>query len=248
MEAGRHRSLADHPVALTAARLAGDFALEFGHVLPDAEVAGITEYLLGLAAIAGGDGGDLSHHDQLLDAISGVAADRLHPALGADIELRRSLAQHLDRLAVRLKYGLPVHNPLLSEVRERYPDVHTVAQEICGIISERFRLPVNDDEVGYITMYLSGALERTRLRPTSRAYVVCPSGVATAWVLVSRIKAEFPQLELIDVMSARAFDMLEAWDADLVISTVPIEACDIPIVVVSPLLIPEDVRHLRRFV
>ncbi len=244
MEAGRQRSLADHPVSLTAGTLAAAFADAYDLELPDGEVAGITEYLLGLAAIADQSGSEENHHQGLLDDIMEVAGHRIHPTLGIDLELRRNLAQHLERLTVRLRYGLPVHNPLLAEVSERYPDIHSVAKEVASMISEHFVSSISEDEVGYLTMYLSGALERTRLRPTRRACVVCPSGMATAWVLVSRIQAEFPQLELTKVMSARAYEQLDALDIDVVISTVDIDPSEVPVVVVNPLLTPDDVRRL----
>lgn len=245
MEPGRHRSLADHPVSLTAAPLATAFSAEFGIELPDAEVAGITEYLLGLAALVDeADNYDASVHGELLDRLMLIASERLHPTLASDPELRRSLAQHLDRLGVRLRYGLPVHNPLLNEVKTRYPEIHAVAGELGTAVAEHFHSSVPEDEVGFVTMYLCGAMERSQLKPGRRAIVVCPSGMATAWILVSRIQAEFPQLELVQVMSARAFSALDDADADLVITTVQVEHPSIPVVVVNPLLTPDDVRKV----
>ncbi len=243
MEPGRHRSLTDHPVSLTAAPLAAAFSAEFEFELPDAEIAGITEYLLGLAALVEEDD-DSGVHDGLIDRLMSIAAGALHPTLGSDAELRRSLAQHLDRLAVRLRYGLPVHNPLLKEVKTRYPEIHTVAEELGMVVAEHFHSAVPEDEVGFVTMYLCGAMERSQLKPRRRAIVVCPSGMATAWILVSRIQAEFPQLELANVMSARAFSALDDADADLVITTVEVAHPTIPIVVVNPLLTPDDVRRV----
>ena len=52
------------------------------------------------------------------------------------------------------------------------------------------------EEIGLLTMYLAGSLERHRLRPKVRVTVVCPAGMATAWILVSRLVAEFPQIEV----------------------------------------------------
>jgi len=247
MEPGRHRSLTDHPVSLTAAPLAAAFADEFEIELPAAEVAGLTEYLLGLEALAGEtENVDADVDAEFLDRIMVTAAEALHSTLTSDTELRRSLAHHLDRLSVRLRYGLPIHNPLLKEVKTRYPEVHAVAAELSAVVAEHFHSSVPEDETGYITMYLCGALERTRLKPGRRAIVVCPSGMATAWILVSRIQAEFPHLELTSVMSARAFSALEQADADLVITTVEMEPPKIPIVVVNPLLTPDDVKRVAR--
>ena len=112
-------------------------------------------------------------------------------------------------------------------------------------IGAHLTVPIPEDEVGFITMYLSGAMERSRLAPLRRTLVVCPSGMATVWVLVSRIQAEFPQLELASVVAARGFEERASEDIDLVISTVPLAPTDVPVVVVSPLLTPEDVRRIN---
>ena len=56
------------------------------------------------------------------------------------------------------------------------------------------------EEVGFLTMYLAGSLERSRLRPKVRITVVCPAGMATAWILVSRLSAEFPNVEITRVV------------------------------------------------
>ena len=93
-------------------------------------------------------------------------------------------------------------------------------------------------------MYLSGALERGQLRPRKRAMVVCPSGMATSWFLVSRLQAEFPELALVDVQSASSYDPSKG-DYDVVISTVPLVMDDADVVVVSPLLSSTDVRTIR---
>ena len=245
MEPGRHRSLHDHPVSLTANDLARSFAQSFDLTVPDEEIAGITEYLLGLAAVNDDvDTTEFNHDNRLLDELIALAAERLHESLVEDAELRRSLAQHLERLAVRLRYGLPVHNPLLAEVRSRYPDVHAVARQLGDVMAEHFDAGIAEDEVGYLTMYLCGSMERTQLRPRRRAIVICPSGMATAWVLVSRIQSEFPQLELAKVMSARSFSTFDTADADIVISTVAIDHPTIPVIVVNALLTPEDVRRV----
>jgi galactitol-specific phosphotransferase system IIB component len=100
-------------------------------------------------------------------------------------------------------------------------------------------------------MYLAGSLERQRLRPKIQVTVVCPAGMATAWILVSRLLAEFPQLEVTQVISKTEFehDTAEV-STDLVISTVPLEGLSgqVPWLVVSPLLQERDVRRLTRLV
>ncbi len=244
METGLHRSVMDHPIAASVADILPSLEKLAGTSVPDKELAAITEYLLGLDALDTAQPDAAAIGSDLVDRLMGIVGKRLHTALTEDQELRRGLSSHLERLGVRLRYGLPIHNPLLSEVRERYPEVHAVAAEMAELVESAMQVPIVEDEVGFVTMYVSGALERARLRPRHRALVVCPSGMAMAWVLVSRIKAEFPQLDLVEVLSERGYEELAHKQFDLVISTVPLVENEVPVVVVSPLLPTTDVARV----
>jgi transcriptional antiterminator len=244
-QSGQLRSLIDHPVADAASAIAAAFERTVHLALDEADVAAITEFLLGFVELGGSSPGSDDEAEQI-DRVMLAAAKRLHPALAEDVQLRRSLAEHIRRLRVRLRYGLPVTNPLDEEVRERYPDVYEVASQIVAELGGVTEAPVPPEEVGFLTMYLAGSLERNRLRPKIRVTVVCPAGMATAWILVSRLLAVFPQIEVTRVISKAAFER-GADDAgtDLVISTIPVDgSTDGRSIVVSPLLHERDVRRL----
>jgi transcriptional antiterminator len=248
LELGRLRSLADHPVAEAAGRIVGRLEERFGVTFAPADVATVTEYLLGFVELAdsgvGGNAGD----EAIVDRIITLAATHLHASLTEDDVLRRSLVDHIRRLRVRLRYGLPVSNPLRDEVRARYPDVYAVAEELMDDLDTDGGATLPADEVGFLTMYLAGALERSRLRPKPRIVVVCPAGMATAWILVSRLAAEFPHVEIERVISKSTFEGADSEPiADLVVSTVPLSVrASRPIVIVSPLLPERDVRRVGR--
>src|SRR5207249_2186011 len=143
-----------HP---TDARGLADFASRLD--LP-AHRAILTQQLLEVDASLAAQADDEVEIDRLV----AVAAARLHPSLGEDVQLRRSLGEHLRRLRVRLRYGLPVSNPLDQEVRQRYPDVYRVASDIVAALHPVGDAVVPQEEVGFLTMYLAGSLERNRLR------------------------------------------------------------------------------------
>jgi transcriptional antiterminator len=246
---GQLRSLIDHPLAEAASRIAAAMEKTANLVVGEPDIAAITEFLLGFAEV---DGNAASTDDEVsepVDRLVTAAADRLHPSLADDDQLRKSLAEHFRRLRLRLRYGLPVSNPLMQEVRERYPDVYQVAEEIVAEVSPLGETVVPLDEIGFLTMYLAGSLERNRLRPKIRVTVVCPAGMATAWILVSRLLAVFPQVEVIRVVSKTVFERgPDDVPTDVVVSTIPIgdELDRLPSVVVSPLLRERDIRRLSR--
>ena len=110
-------------------------------------------------------------------------------------------------------------NPLDQEVRQRYPDVYRVASDIVAALHPVGDAVVPQEEVGFLTMYLAGSLERNRLRPKVRITVVCPAGMATAWILVSRLSAEFPNIEITRVVSKTVFEKdVDLAATDLVVS------------------------------
>ena len=243
LEPGQHRSLIEHPASQTVRRLANSLVAEGRPQLNDHEIAGLTEYLLGFDALDN-DEAVSSDNEGLVDELLVMATEELHPSLLGDDLLRRSLSAHFARLSVRLSYGLPVHNPLAAEVAQRYPEVQQLVAKASPAIERHTGSEVSADELGFITMYLSGAMERAHLRPRRRAMVVCPSGMATAWVLVSRLQAEFPELSLVQVLSAAEYEQQDASDFNFVISTVPVPEIGAPVVVVSPLLSSSDVQML----
>jgi mannitol operon transcriptional antiterminator len=250
LASGRLRSLTDHPAFSDATRIAGAMHEMTGVSLGRADVASITETLLGQQLIdqrREPEAIDIRAVDRILEA----AAARLDPSLAADDQLRTSLVEHLGRLGVRIRFGLPINNPLQDEVRRRYPDVYRVAEEVLAEIRPTRGSDLPSDEIGLLTMYLAGSLERLRLRPKVRVTVVCPAGMATAWILVSRLLAEFPQLDVVRVVSKAGLHPApdqSVEPTELVITTIPLD--DVPptatTVVVSPLLREGDVRRISK--
>jgi transcriptional antiterminator len=253
--AGRLRSLLDHPASASAARIAAAVEAAIGVPLGRMDVAAITESLLGLTQLVNVDAQPEAIDVRYIDRVIAAAAARIHPSLATDEQLRTSLSEHVRRLHVRLRFGLPVSNPLQQEVRRRYPDVYRAAAEVLAEVGPLVGAEMPVEEVGLLTMYFAGSLERHRLRPKVRVTVVCPAGMATAWILVSRLVAEFPQIEVVRVVSKAGFETEPGEEPDLVVSTIPLEeegeesagASAAPAsVVVSPLLREADVRRLGR--
>ena len=245
---GRLRSLLDHPVTDDARRIAAAVSAETGIAIGSTEIAAITESLLGFVELGDPTAPPQATILAAVDRLVTAAAARLDPSLAGDELLRANLTEHLRRLAVRLRYGLPVSNPLQHEVRKRYPDVYEAARTILHELRSLDGSAIPVDEVGFLTMYLAGSLERLRLRPKVRITVVCPAGMATVWILVSRLLSEFPQVEVSQVVSKTAYERAPGnVTSDFIVSTVQLDVTpDVPTLVVSPLLQEGDVRRLAR--
>jgi mannitol operon transcriptional antiterminator len=250
-------SLREQREFFTAKLIAEQIDSSLGTALTESEVAYIAMQLLGakiqrtVPDIVGEGEADRIDPEmaEIAEGILAEASVFLHPYLRGDRQLIRSLAFHLQPVLSRLRFNLPIRNPLLGDVKRQYPYIFEVARRSSGILEERAGRRIPEEEIGYIAMHLGASMER--LRPPSRTrrrvVVVCSKGVATAWLAVSRIQAEFPEIEVVEVMPTSEVSSKHTFrgDIDMMISTVPIEIAGIPIIVVSPLLSARDKARIR---
>ena len=87
-----------------------------------------------------------------------------------------------------------------------------VARKSVIVLEEKLAITVTDEEIGYIAMHLGAAMERLKTVHAGklRALIVCGGGCATAYMLVSRIQAEFPEINVIEVCSMLELSEKEA--------------------------------------
>ncbi|WP_187286573.1 BglG family transcription antiterminator [Thermosediminibacter oceani] len=237
-----------------ARRLGSKLEAAFGISIPEGELGYITMHLLG-AKLRMGDNLDelflLDHRDaaQAAREILKEAGRELKKDLLEDGRVLEDLALHLKPALVRLKLGMEIRNPLLSQIKESYPRLMQVAGRAARLLEKRFGVTVPESEIGYIAMHIGAALEHGGGAERAGVVLVCPSGIGSARMLASRIKKELPELEVLEVVSA--LDLEKALekhpDAEAVISTVPMEVSKAPVLLVSPLLNDDDVEKIRAY-
>jgi len=183
----------------------------------------------------------------VVDAMLDEASAYLHPWLKADQQLRGNLICHLRPAWHRLQAGLSVSNPLLKDIQEYDSYIYQVAKRCADILASEVGKPIPAEEVGFIAMHLAAAMEHVQpqRRRQCRVLVVCGEGSATAWLLVSRLRNEFPDIDITAVKPSRHVSERDLRGADIVVSTCPIDTGTLPSRVVSPLLSAEDVAALR---
>lgn len=187
--------------------------------------------------------------DEIVESIINEASLYLHPYLKVDRQLIRALTFHIQVALNRLRFNLTIENPLKEAVETRYPYISDVAHKSISLFEEKIQKPVPEGEIAFITMHLGAAMERLRpyLKNKRKVWIVCAEGAATAWLLVSRLQAEIPELEVLEVTST--LEVLqkppEARQIDAILTTVPLNIPGIYTLIVSPLLCEEDKTRIR---
>jgi len=172
------------------------------------------------------------------------------PGLEQDKTLRDGLVIHIIPACLRHRFGLwlPPSSPAMT-LTEKYGFERDLAHSLAEVIQERTAVSLPESEINNIALLLRAAYIRERPNRVQEVIVVCPSGMATAQLLVARLKTRFPRLGALRVVSLR--ELNQHVTAELVITTVPLPDNTIKnqsnVIQVHPLLLPEDIERITQW-
>jgi mannitol operon transcriptional antiterminator len=184
----------------------------------------------------------LMEHISLSFGISKIRHDRT---------LQNGLLNNIVPACFRQRYNLwfPValNNASLPD---RHDEEFVVAQEISQLVHEFTGVTLPQSEINNLVVLLRAAFIRNRSYRFDHVIVICPSGMATAQLLVARLHARFPNLSNLEVVSLRDLTPSLVSSADLILTTVPLPrqyASSPKALQVHPLLMPEDIEMITQF-
>jgi transcriptional antiterminator len=178
--------------------------------------------------------------------IINVASKALSMNLASDKQLLNGLVLHLIPTVKRLKYGLTLRNPMLDEIKSNYPEILGAAWMTSIVFKKYIGKKITEEEIGYIAMHIGAAVERQK-KPL-RVLVVCTSGIGTSQLLAARLERHFRELNIKNILSYISINKELLNDIDFIISTVPIEVKDKPVININPLLNQNDIKKLDIFI
>ncbi|MGE5485758.1 MAG: BglG family transcription antiterminator [Ignavibacteriales bacterium] len=243
-------SLKGSPYFRVAMDMADKLQKKFGVAIPEAEAGYISLHLQGTRVQMAEKTPAV---EELARRVTRQAELILGVPLSGDEDLISGLALHLGPAIHRLVNGMPpVSNPLEAEIERDYPAVYMAAKQACKALQPAIGSDFPNSEIAYVAIHLGAAVERFsrsrgEKRRTPRVVVVCATGVGTANLLASRLRSEFPLLEISGVLSLRQAKSLLAKSSEPVISTVPVVSTSGPVLYVNPLLPPPDVARVSAF-
>lgn len=255
MEPEHLERLRSTPEYLIAKKVAAAVERELSVELPEEEIGYIAIHLAGKQTLYT-PGSDADTNLVISDEVWNVVSRMLEMVWNAfhfdfrnDLELRMNLARHIVPLSVRLRYRMHIDNPLLSDIKQRFPVAYSMALESSCILAEEYGNALSEDEVGYIALAFVLAIERQKSeRPRKNILVVCASGQGSARLLEWRYRQEFGTwLDRIETCDAAHVASRDLTGIDYVFTTVPLERkLPVPVREVKYFLDDEDVNSVRR--
>ena len=237
-----------------AQKYASELENEFKVDIPDSELGYITLHLIG-AKIRDEYKKDTTEEvdEDIEVGLVKEFIDEVGYLLGVDLnqdeDLKRNLLIHIKPSINRIRYDMDIYNPILKDIMDNYTNIFNATKKAAQELYSTLELKVNDDEIGFLTMHIGAAIERTkeaRKENVYRALLVCASGIGTAKMLSSRLESEFTQIEIVGEVPLDELPEYVDDSIDIVISTLPIDDMIIkPVVCVSPLLTGRDILSIK---
>lgn len=129
-----------------------------GLIVPDQELLYITSLLLGIKTASAARHGDEDAHVRRLAERLALNFERVSCLNYVDRSIVcQQMANHIRPLYYRLKYGLQAENPLVNDIRRVYPMSFEFTRRAAA---ETGLGELSDDELGYLTIYLTAGLDR----------------------------------------------------------------------------------------
>lgn len=166
-----------------------------------------------------------------------------------DEKLKGTLFLHIKPMINRLSNHISLNNPYLSEIKKSNTYSYEMATYLGNCLADKYHVEISDDEIGYLAMHIGASLERYLYNNAVKknVIIVCASGLGTSQFLKERVKKEFPNFNVIDVISVYELEH-NYYDCDFILSTVHISGLYKDAIYVSPVLSNEEVEKVNHYV
>lgn len=163
-----------------------------------------------------------------------------------NFDVRMTLNQHLVPFDIRIRYGIPLENPLLEEIKEQYSLAYQISSEAVQVLREYYQKEISEDEIGYFALIFELAMEKEHQEEKFDILVVCSTGKGSSRLLKYKYEQEFSDylnhIYVCDLMELEKFDFDKI---QYIFTTVPImKEVPVPIVEVGVFLGTDDIHKV----
>jgi ascorbate PTS system EIIA or EIIAB component len=156
-------------------------------------------------------------------------------------EAIQTLYQHLKPAYFRMKYRIPIANPLLEQIKCEHKELYMIVSELLLPIETLLSITIPEEEIGFITIHFGALLKNPKktIPKKKRAIVVCPSGISSSLMVKHLVESLFSEITVEKTLSLQQFYAESIDPYDLLFSTVELES-KIPSFYVKPIMTPNE--------
>lgn len=174
---------------------------------------------------------------------------RIRMELGITIqsgEFTEEFLYHMMFMLNRLRFHVSLKNPMLEDLREKYPLAYRMAGIAANVIEEEYGLTVSEDERGYLASYFGVFLTETDLKQEVpfRIALVCGTGRVTARLVAVQLKRILDSSTELELFADEKVtpEILDRFD--IVLTTVKLScACHRPVIRIHEIFNDQELLH-----
>jgi lichenan operon transcriptional antiterminator len=168
-----------------------------------------------------------------------------------DLELNMNLALHTKTAVDRVKNGLLVKNPFLTELKSHYPFIFEIAIFLANELYKETGYAFREDEIGYFALHIGSTYEKInqKKRNTLHVAIIHSKYFKEITDFIHKIE-ELYHLSIRPIHVSTLYDQkkLNNLEVDLILSTLPIDIELVhPIVQISPFFNQNDQSKFEKF-
>lgn len=178
---------------------------------------------------------------RLISLVSDIVNVNLRP----DLFFSESLFLQLRSMIPRLRYSVKTVNPLLKQVKQKYPNIFAAIYAVGVYFEKELGLELNEHEMCSLALLLGGAIERSL--STVTACVVCDYGIGISQLLREQLERAVSDIRIAAVLSARELKKINHIPCDLIITTLQLKTPYFgkEVVIVDHLMTQYDIRNVE---
>lgn len=161
-------------------------------------------------------------------------------------EFTEEFLYHMMFMRNRLRYGIKLVNPMLEDLKSKYPLAYQMAGIAAGIIEDEYGVAVSEDERGYLAAYFGVFLVESDLRHSKRCRIalVCGTGRVTARLVMVQLKKILDSSVEMESFSVENVTPELLGGFDIVVTTVRLECeCHRPVIQINEIFDEQELRH-----
>lgn len=138
----------------------------------------------------------------------------------SDLQFKDSLTMHLSGLYLRGTSGRYLTNPLVGEMKSKFPFIYNISVYASSFFQEKLSIYFPDDEIAYIALHFLSASKTLSMGKKKRVLVVCPYGLASQRIIEDKLsKTRNFSVEIVQFVSVLEFSVSAIPEIDLIITS-----------------------------
>jgi lichenan operon transcriptional antiterminator len=153
----------------------------------------------------------------------------------------------MNSVDIRINYGIPIRNPLLHEIDAYYSNTYQLLQDSIRESDLEYWQDLSKDELGFITLYLAGALERQK--KSLNTLLVTEISRSAQSVLIQRVTFNIPEIKLESSITTHELKEFDLSQFDCILSTSTIDLnLPIPVIQIGNIISDDDLLRLKKLI